>query len=202
MTIANDLTAVVVTRHGHGTTALTIDGLHRQSVRPGRVLVADIASPDRVAERLSTDSRVEHIRIDQLVSRQEARRRCLEEVDTELVLLLDNNMLLADGAIDAMLAAAAETGAVQVGPLVATRGGSVHYSGGVFERARSLSSLGRRIASRRQDAGGQFLTPVEEIQGGRKKIEFVESHCGLARTEALRRPGVLVEGMHNAHTMC
>jgi hypothetical protein len=198
------LTAIVLTRHGHGTIAITLDSLREQTVVPDRIVVADIGSPGPVADYLASADDIHHLRIDEPMSRQQARRLALSRIDDdgELVLLVDNNMLLEPSTVEALVAAQGDTGAALVSPLITTYGGAIHFSGGVVVRNRSLRKLGRRVAARPQDTVAAVMTPVQEVVAERTDIDFVESHCALARAQALKRPGVLLESMHNAHTMC
>jgi len=185
---------------------MLLEGLEREGSGATRVVCVDIAAPAHVADTLAAEDRrrpdFSHVRFDELVSRQQARIAALARVDTKYTLLIDNNMLLAPGAIARLVETAEETEAALVSPVIVTRGGAIHYSGGVVVRRRSMRALGRGRTYRPQDTGATVRTPLEDAELERMDVDFVESHCCLARTDALRRPGVLLEAMHNAHTMC
>ncbi len=206
VSVSEDVAIVCLTRHGHGTAKAVVQGVEREGSGVKSFVCVDIGSPAPVAEYLASEQRrrpgFSHVHFEQLVSRQQARIGALERVESEYTLLIDNNMLLEPGAIAALVDAAEETGADLVSPVIVTRGGSIHYSGGKVLRKRSLRSLGRGQTYRPQDTGATVRTALVDAELERMDIDFVESHCCLARTDSLRIPGVLLEGMHNAHTMC
>ena len=202
-----DVTVLCVVRHGHATTAVTVECLLDSTKVPFHIVYADIASPpsvERYLARLAASrDRVTHLRFEHLLPRQAARIAALQHVNTRFVVLLDNNVICEPGWLEKLLEAREETGASVVSPIIVTRGGRIHFSAGLVEQRRRLRSLGRKTLVRPH---GQPDAPVrsllEEVTPRVVDIDFAESHCCLASADDLRLPGVLEEGMANAHTTC
>jgi hypothetical protein len=202
-----DVTVLCLVRHGHATAAVCIDRLRATTRLPFRLLYVDVGSPPSI--RSAIDRVVESrpggavVRFDDFVSRQTARLRVLERIDTELTVVLDNNMLCAPGCIDALVETSRETGAAMVSPIIVTQGGDVHFSGGFVRRRPDWKRLRPWAVHRpHHQPGVPVGAPLSGTRPRRVAIDFVESHCCLARTDCLRLPGVLEEDLHNAHTLC
>lgn len=200
------VTVICLTRHGHGTTGVVLDNLLSMMSPPLRIILVDIGSPPPIASQLhafaSRSGTIEYLRFENFVSRQQARLKALESVKTTYTLILDNNVLLHPEAIDRLLATAAATKAAIVSPTVVTLGGSIHYSGGEVIRRRQFKNFLRTDTVLNQHRASPVLTNLANADMKSMEVDFVESHCALALTDELRRPGVLEENMHNAHTMC
>ena len=201
------VTVLCVVRHGHATTQVTVESLYRNTEVPFRLIYADIASPpvveDYLKEQVFQREGFVHLRFDDMVSRQIARRKGLEQIETDFVVMVDNNMVFEERWLENLLAAANETGATVVSPLIVTRGGDVHFSGGRVELRRGWRTLGRKAVYRpHHQAAAPVGANLATLRPRRVEIDFAESHCCLVRTESLRREGVLEVEMHNAHTLC
>ena len=201
------MTVVCQVRHGHGTSAACIDRLYSSTRIPFRFLYVDVASPP--ALRPALDAMVAKrphatvFRVDEFVSRQTARLRAFERVETPYVVFLDNNMICSPGCLDILFETMLETDATVVSPLIITQGGEIHFSGGYVKRRPDPKRLRLwAIKCPHHQPGAPVGTPIEAARLRRVPVDFVESHCCLMRTEWLRRPGVLEESLHNAHTMC
>ena len=202
-----NVTVLCVVRHGYATTEVTVESLYRNTEAPFRMVYADIASPPAVERYLKEQEHQRegflHLRFDDLVSRQSARHKGLENIETDFVVVVDNNMVLGQGWLEKLLAAAAETGAALVSPIIVTHGGDIHFSAGLVERKRKWRTLGRKAVYRpHQQPAAPVRTNLAEVTPHRIDIDFAESHCCLVRTECLKRKGVLEVEMHNAHTIC
>jgi hypothetical protein len=205
--VSIDVTVLCVTRHGHATTAVTIESLFDSTKIPFHLVYADIASPPSVERYLTSlaasRDRVTHVRFEEFLSRQAARMKALRQVQTRFVVLLDNNVICEPGWLEKLLETREETGASVVSPMIVTRGGRIHFSAGIIERKRRLRRLGRKTLGRshgQPDAPARSL--LTEVTPRTVDIDFAESHCCLVSTDDLRLPGVLEEGMANAHTTC
>ncbi len=204
--MTDSVTILCVVRHGHATTPVCIERAYAATRRDVRVVYADVASPPSVesclADLASARDDFVHLRIDDYVSRQEARRRALAHVDTEFVVLLDNNMLCEPGCIDTLLDVQKETGADVVSPIIVTQGGRVHFSAGTIERKRERWYSRAQVRRPHAQPGAPVRSLLADTNPQRVEIDFAESHCCLMRADDLRLPGVLEPGMHNAHTAC
>jgi hypothetical protein len=201
-----EVTIISIVRHGHATAPMFVEGLYDSADVPFRLIYADIASPPPVerylAEQANKRNHFEHLRFDQLVSRQTARNAALELVDTPYVALVDNDMLCDRGWLSRLIAAAEASRAAVVSPTIVARGGLIHYSGGRILRRRGIRTLGFEFTYRLQDAGAPVRSSLGESPLVPMDVDFAESHCCLALTDALRLPGVLEPAMHNAFTTC
>lgn len=201
-----DVTIICVVRHGHATAALCVDSLFANTSLPIRLIYIDIGSPPAVQRYLAhvaaSHPGFRHLRFDDYVSRQSARIEALKTVDTPFVVLLDNNMICARGWLESLLQAQAETGAAMVSPIIVTRGGRVHFSGGSIVRKRRTPLGPRRVFRPHAQKGAPVRSILADGHPHRIDIDFAESHCCLAVTQDLRLVGVLDERMHNAHTTC
>lgn len=204
--MACEVTIICVVRTGYATTGACLESLYASTSSPIRVIFADIASPPAVGRYLADlaarrDDFV-HLRCADFGSRQSARIKALELVDTPFVVLLDNNMICAPGWLESLLHARAETGAAMVSPIIVTQGGRVHFSAGSVVRKRTRFVGPKRVVRPHAQAGAPVRSMLAAGQPRRIEIDFAESHCCLASTEDMRLPGVLEEQMHNAHTTC
>ena len=202
-----DVTVLCVTRHGHATTAVALESLLDSTKIPFHLVYADVASPPSVERYLtrlaSSRDRVTHLRFDKFLHRQAARMKALPQVQTRFVVLLDNNVICEPGWLEKLLETREKTGASVVSPLIVTRGGRIHFSAGLIERKRRLRRFGRVTLGRthgQPDAPARSL--LKDARPRTIDIDFAESHCCLVSTDDLRLPGVLEEGMANAHTAC
>jgi hypothetical protein len=202
----HNITVICLTRHGHGTTGIVVDSLLKQRCVPARVIIADTGAPEAVAERIRNladqHTSVEHLHFAPFVSRQQARIKALQTIETEYTLVLDNNILLGPDAIEKLLARALTTSASLVSPVIVSLGGAIHYSGAKVIHRRRRQDWMRRTTTVTQHVACPVRTPLSEARLQAVETDWVESHCALARTDELRRPGALLEDMHNAHTMC
>jgi hypothetical protein len=196
---AVDATLILIPRHGYATTRTTVESIRRNTRRALRIIAVDIRAPQPARAYMAqqaADPQFVHLPIEHWVSRQSGRLLALELVDSEYVVFMDNNMRVEPGWLDALVGAAEETGAAVVSPLIVTHGGEIHFSGGTVQRR-----LGKVIRSHQQRKG-TISAPYRDCKLKRVKLDFAESHCCFARTEAMRISGVLKEAMHNAQTLC
>jgi hypothetical protein len=202
-----EVTVLCLLRHGHATTATTIDSLYANTRLPFKLIYADVASPGVVAEYMqqlaSRHQFVDHLRFGEFISRQNARIAALARVDTPYTVLVDNNILASDGWLEALLEAQLESGASLVSPLIVTQGGTIHFSAGRVVKGRRLRSLGLKTLLKPQfQPAAPTGENIADTSPVRTDIDFAESHFCFAVTEDLRLPGVMEESMHNAHTVC
>ncbi len=197
------VTVVCLPRHGYATTRVNVESLYATTHTPFQLFHLDIHSPPAVREYLAEQARARpgfhHLRLDEYVSRQTARRLVLPLVRTPWTVFVDNNVLFDDGWLEHLIAATEEPASV-VSPLIVMQGGRVHFSGSSI-RTRADGTIARR---QNQD-GVSVGSPVDEVEGqiGKADIDFGESHCCLVATESFADiiPDVFPEAMHNAHTL-
>lgn len=195
-----DATILSIPRPGYAVTRLHVESLLANSDGDRRILCVDVEAPPAARHYLQAVEKETpgffHLPIDALCSRQTARLLALELVRSPFVAFIDNNMEVSPGWLGRLLAAADETGAALVSPVLVTRGGDIHFSAGRIERRPE------GIVRPHHQPGARTRTRLADAAVRRVDIEFAESHACLARTEAMRLPGVLTESLHNAQTLC
>lgn len=168
---AGAITALLPARDEAGVIAETIRGLRAQSRPPDVIIVIDDGSSDdtgEIARRLG-------VRVLRAPGRGGSKGRALnfalEQVDTEVVLTVDADTLLAPDAVERLLAAMDDPAVVAASGLVLPR-----FFNTVWERARHVEYLLTCL----------FVKPVES----RARGLVVISGCFAAfRTGPLRRYG-------------
>src|SRR5262245_6487076 len=190
-----EVTIICLVRHGHATARICLESLYANTDMPIRVIYVDIASPPAVREYLAGLAAERpgftHLRFEEFVSRQTARIKAVEAVETPLVVMLDNNMLCGRAWLEKLLEARAQTGAAVLSPIIVTHGGRIHFSGASVVRRR-WRRIGRKLIYRPQEQpDAPIQAMLADCKPRRVEIDFAESHCCLVSTEDLRLPEVL-----------
>ena len=180
-------------RERHSLADAAIDGVLRATTRPYRFVYLDVQSPPwlrtRLAER-ATAGELEVVRFDEPVWPQEARLRIADDIDTDYVVFLDNDVEVAPGWLDALVRCADETGAGIVGPLYLWGDGvkppTIHMAGGVL--TESATSAGRVLEEAHLLQGANAAAAADLI---RRPCDYLEFHCMMIRTSLLRGDSVL-----------
>ena len=182
-------TIVMTARERHALTERSIASILANTRPPFRLIYADGQTPPDLWRRLVTRaSRGEFEIFDASPALwpTHARRELLDAIDTDYVVFLDNDVLVEPGWLDALVACADETGAGAVGPLylIGAEGGQreVHMSHGELEWSDTPTGLVMREAH--ADSGTE--APTGDGGFERERCDFVEYHCVLARTDAVR----------------
>jgi len=186
------LALVVVPRERHGLAPRVLEAAHEATQLPLETVAVDAGAPPRQAaalERACLRTGAARIRSETFLTPNQARN-----VGAEYVLFLDNDVVLAPGAPEALVRCADETGADVVGPLYCIEEPlhrRVHMAGGLahFEkRPRGRPFVERHLGSWRH---------VDELDPApvRAPSEHQEFHCMLVRRSALRHHGPLDESL-------
>lgn len=183
------VTVVMTARERHGLAVRAIESVVRATPQPIRFLYLDAGSPawlhDELARR-AADWRLEVVRFDEPLWPHEARARIADDLATEYVVFMDNDVEVAPGWLEALVACADETGAGVVGPLYLWSDG---------ERAPTIHMAGGRLTDAVVD-GGRVLEEKHHLfdadpagvaaQLVRKTCDYAEFHCMLVRTGLVR----------------
>src|SRR5688572_21667831 len=193
------VTIIVTPRERFNVALESLDSILAHTQGPYELVYGDGRSPRRVREGVS-ERAARHgfrvVRTDRYLSPNEARNLGLADVDTPYTVFVDNDLLVTDGWLSTMMACAEETGAWAVGPLY-FEGDPVdeviHMAGGVMQLA---GEPGRRSFKTEHRFQG---TPLGDVQDEvrRGACDFVEFHCMLVRTEAVRDLGPLDESLRS-----
>jgi GT2 family glycosyltransferase len=193
------VTIIVTPRERFNVALDSLDSILAHTAEPYELVYVDGRSPRRVrqgvAERAARHGfRV--VRTDRYLSPNEARNLGVADVRTPYTVFVDNDLLVTDGWLSTMVACAEETGAWAVGPLYFEGDPAeevIHMAGGVMQLA---GEPGRRSFKTEHRFQG---TPLGDVQDDvrRGPCDFVEFHCMLVRTEAVRGLGPLDESLRS-----
>jgi GR25 family glycosyltransferase involved in LPS biosynthesis len=196
------LTVIALPRHGHATTATTVDSFYAHTRTPAVFIYLDIMGPAAVREHLDfvqeTTPGFVSVRVDEYISRQMARLLVLDLIRTPFTLFLDNNMLLSDGCVDRLIHTADSLDAMVVSPVITMQGGAMHFS------CARIDKVKEDWHERHQtDANAPLGVAIGDCRLSRQQIDFAESHCCLMRTRMFQ--GTVGDwfpvDMHNAHNL-
>ncbi|MEU3296968.1 glycosyltransferase [Streptomyces longwoodensis] len=193
-----EITVVVTARERFSETRTALDHLWKHTPEPFRLVYVDVNSPAPTARLLADEARLRNftlVRTDAYVSPNRARNLGVRYASGEYVVFLDNDVLLTDGWLTALVDCAEETGAWAVGPLY-LQGRlderTVHMAGGDMEFSGTWGERAFRQTQR------YFLRNLGEVPAEalvRQSCDIIEFHCALVRLDALERVGGMDEGL-------
>jgi GT2 family glycosyltransferase len=174
-------------------TRLVLERLYEATPPPFRLVVVDAGSPPRVRQYLRREARARGF--DLVVSPDgtalspiAARTVGFDRVDTPYVVFLDNDVVVAPGWLDALLACAEETGAWITTPVYCVDRpfhAKVHMAGGIA-RVKEVGGVRRFL-----EGHTHLHRPLAAVRESlvRAPCDQGEFHCLLLRTDAMRRLG-------------
>ena len=195
-------TIVMTARERHALTETSIESIVRATRRPYRLMYLDVQSPDWLRETLARRSAewgLEVVRFDEPLWPHEVRDRVIGDIDTDYVVFIDNDVLVDEGWLDALVACADETGAGIVAPLYLQGDGvhppTIHMAGGML--VEEAGENGRHLTDR------HLLSNADPRQVGsqlrRQPCDFAEYHCMLIRTSLVRDRKLLDPNIRCVH---
>ncbi len=191
------VTIVVVPRESFAHTRRSLESLYDHTTHPFRLVYVDGASPPwirRYLVRQSKEKAFELLRSNRFLSPNQARNMGLRRVSTPYVAFVDNDVLFAEGWLEALVRCAEETAAWIVGPLycqeeppfqkVHMAGGTAHFE---TQGAHPVFEEHHRFIER----------PLSEVRHllKREPIEVIEFHTMLVRMDVFKEIGQLDEQM-------
>jgi GT2 family glycosyltransferase len=195
-------TIVMTSRERHGLAEGAVDSVAANTAPPYRFLYLDVQSPERIRAglaRRAAATGMEVVRFDEPLWPHQARKRVADRLDTEYTVFVDNDVRVAPGWLDSLVACADETGAGIAGPLYLWGDGSgpalIHMAGG---KLREADSPGGRIL---EEAHELVDRDPQELADRlvRRRCDFVEFHCMLIRTSLLARGSLLSDDVLCVH---
>ena len=159
-------------------------------------MIVDGNSPRRIRrhlERVASASDITLVHRGAAITGNEARNEAMRHVTTEYVCFLDNDTFVADGWLADLERSADETGAWLVVPAVlwgASRRWEIHYTGGSCHIAD-----GREVAASRSTTRTCIAYRALWPSWRGDLTEYVETHCVLARVDALPHVGPFDEAL-------
>lgn len=192
-------TIVVVPRERFGSAIKSLESVVTLTACPFELVYIDCASPKHIAAQLKLICErhgFSYFRFEEALSPNAARNTGLRKVSTPYLVFLDNDVIVSEGWLEALLACATETGAEVVAPLTCQKyplHTEIHQAGGEFA-ADHRAFLAASPSDRR-------ITDVHVLQGSkvtdvaleRSETQCCEFHCALVRTDVFHRIGELDE---------
>jgi len=195
------VTLVISPRERFSLSERALEAIYEHTRLPFELIYVSGDLPKPVLKSLqkaSVERGFELINAERYLAPNEARNLAIPKVKTEYVVFLDNDALVAPNWLDHLLACADETQAALVGPLY-----MIHE----FERAIIHMAGGRLTPV--EENGQKFLvddqylydTPIAraDMRLKRRKVEYVEYHCMLARMSLFDQIGLLDPEVLNLH---
>jgi GT2 family glycosyltransferase len=200
MNAAPRVTIVVLQRETFAHTERSIESLYATTSVPFNLVYVDAGSPPAVRRTILAAAKrhgFEVLRRPRFLTPNEARNVALAHVATELVAFIDNDVIFAEGWLEALVACADETGAEIVGPLVCIGEPAferVHVAGGMAHieesaAGRTFHETHNFVDQQLADVAGQLM---------REATEMVEFHCMLVRRSVFARVGAFDERLRSA----
>lgn len=197
------VTIIVVPRERFGVSEESLASIYANTTPSFALVYVNGNAPAELSARLDAEAArrgFRHVKLDRFLSPNEARNIGLSHATTRHVVFIDNDVVVAPGWLDALVACAEETGADVVTPL--TCHGSpahkiVHQAGGDFApdpQAFFAQPFGQRQLVEVMHMQG---AKVEEVAPrlSRSQTQCCEFHCVLVRRSVFDRVGRLDEGM-------
>jgi hypothetical protein len=183
-----EVTVVVAPRESFSQARISLESVLTQRGRePFDLVYVDGRSPRRVQRYLDTRVREAGftlLRTDRYLSPNEARNLALPHVNTPYVAFIDNNTVVAEGWLDALLACARETNAAFVSPVYcvgALSDGNIHVASG--EGRLEMVDGRRHLIDLHRHCGRRLSEIHHELR--RAPCEVAEFHCVLVRTDVV-----------------
>ena len=195
------VTIAMIRRERHGRTLWALESVRRNTEAPHRLIYVDTRIPSWLRESLhrrSGELRLEIAEFADAPWPNQLRKRIAPAIDTPYVVFLDNDVWVAPGWLESLIACADETGAGIVCPLyfqgdVGTT--KIHMAGGLLTRFEDSSGTLLKEESLLKD---QDVTVVgSSLQ--RRPCDFAEYHCVLMRTDLAKRPSLFDEQIVCVH---
>ncbi|HEY6898916.1 MAG TPA: glycosyltransferase [Rhodocyclaceae bacterium] len=187
------VTLVMTLRERHQPTMAAIASLLAETPPPYRLIFAEVQSPPWLHAELAAASRehgFELRRFDQPLWPQQVRAALIDEIDSEYVVFVDNDLAFYPGWLERLVECADQTGAGIVGPMYLW--GDDHAAPKVHMSGGDLSFVEEDGARVLEDRHRHYnADPDTAAAEGRRACDFVEFHCMLLRTELARQPGVI-----------
>ncbi|MDZ4874088.1 MAG: hypothetical protein CLLPBCKN_003484 [Chroococcidiopsis cubana SAG 39.79] len=189
------VTIVVVPRERFSLTQKSLESIYENTTIPFKLIYVDGGSPARIRDYLAAQAREKNfqlIRTDYYPSPNYARNLGLAQVNTEYVVFMDNDVVVAPNWLNNLVQCAEETGAAVVSPLVCQGQALheiVHCAGG--ESAVIEENKGDRPTRRLHDKiykqGKRVADLGDFLQ--RQPTGLAEFHCMLVRTAIIEKIG-------------
>jgi GT2 family glycosyltransferase len=194
------VTIVVVPRERFSYAQISLESLYNHTQIPFKLVYVDGNSPRKLQRYLEAQAQLKGfqlLRANHYLYPNQARNLGTQQVDTQYIAYVDNDVVVSPGWLSALVNAAQATDAAVVGPLMCQHEPihqQIHFAGG--EAHIWVDQLGRRRLREKMLYQGK---PVADLrpQLQRKATELAEFHCMLVRRSIFAKVGPLDEAMLN-----
>ena len=194
-------TIVVTPRERFGVAEESLRSIIEHTPAPFDLIYLDGGGPARIAatiEALCQARGFRYLRHEHFLSPNQARNIGQRLAETEYVIFVDNDVVVSDGWLTALIACAAETNADVVAPLTCQRlpvHSEIHQAGG--EIAADLWAFLKAAPEDRRltDIHLRQGENVKDVELRRGETQCCEFHCALVRKAAFERFGELDENL-------
>ena len=198
---APSVTVVVTPRERFGVAVESLQSVVDHTQEHHRHIYIDAGSPKPIAEKQRTiciANGFRYVSLENFMTPTAASYMGQRLVDTPFTVFLDNDVVVSDGWLGALVTCAEETGADVVAPLTCQRlplHHEIHQAGGEFAADRQeffeISPDRRRITDVHVLQGQK----VDDVDLERGETQCCEFHCALVRGDAFVRFGQLDENL-------
>ena len=194
------VTIVVVPRERFSYAQKSLESIYEHTQIPFKLIYVDGNAPKKLKAYLERQSQLkgfELLRTNHYLYPNHARNLGLQQVDTDYLAFVDNDVVVSPGWLSALVNCAKETGAAVVGPLMCQHEPihqEIHFAGG--ESHVWVDQLGRRrLREKMLHQGKRVVDMRNRLQ--RMETELAEFHCVLVQRSLFGKIGQLDEAMLN-----
>tara|TARA_R110000787_G_scaffold14141_1_gene43915 strand:+ start:1833 stop:2879 length:1047 start_codon:yes stop_codon:yes gene_type:complete len=195
-------TVVITARDRFSLAVRTLENVVAVTRQPYKLIYIDSGSPKPVAselKRICEENGFRYERYDHFLSPCQARNRGQHLADTKYVAYIENDVMAAEGWLQALVKCGDETGAEVVQPLICQGmplHTEIHQAGGNFAESiegffHGTPEQHRLLDSHLNDQGKR----IDEVELKRMETQVCEVHCILVRRDTFQRFGDFDEGM-------
>ncbi|MEM8615254.1 MAG: glycosyltransferase [Cyanobacteria bacterium P01_H01_bin.105] len=194
------VTIVVSPRERFSYTQTSLESIYAHTQRPFELVYVDGGSPKPIREYLTTQAQEKSfalIRVDHVLTPNQARNIGLAQVKTAYVVFIDNDVVVSPGWLEALVQCAEETDAAIVGPLTCQDEPvhkTIHFANGVAHIIVDVKGR-RRLREKMTRQGQQIAAIGSKLR--RTQAELVEFHCMLVSMDVFQKMGPLDETLFN-----
>lgn len=196
---AAQVTIVVTPRERFGVAEESLSSIVRHTAEPYHLIYLDGASPARVAAKtaaICVERGFSYLRYENFLTPNQARNIGQRLAETDYVVFVDNDVVVSEGWLPALVSCAEETRADVVAPLTCQRlplHREIHQAGGEF--AEDLATFLKSSPEERRITDVHLLQgeDVADVALQRGETQCCEFHCALVRKDAFERFGELDE---------
>lgn len=195
------ITIIVSQRERFSFTRESLESIYENTQLPFSLIYVDGGSPRpirRYLEEQAQEKGFQLIRTEHYLSPNQARNLGLQQVDSEYLVFIDNDVIVSPGWLNSLLQCIEETKATVVCPLTCIGkplGETIHLAGGeahIFVEPQE-TGVKRRVHEKHYFVNRKVAEVRDQLH--RQQCEFAEFHCMLVRAEIFGRIGLLDEGL-------